>query len=102
MPPPPRHNLLEKLMKGGVTLTPYTGIWEIGEGSVEAYNVVTWEPRTIENVDAVVFGSGGRADDGLFRSLKGRHRSVRAIGDCFQARDIEVAVIDGHRVARDI
>ena len=100
MPPPPRHNLLEKLMKGNVTLTTYTGIWEISGRTVETYNVVTWEPKTVEGVDTVVFGSGGVADDALAKRLKQRHPSVRMIGDCYQARDIEVAIIDGHRVAR--
>jgi 2,4-dienoyl-CoA reductase-like NADH-dependent reductase (Old Yellow Enzyme family)/thioredoxin reductase len=100
MPVPARHNLLEKLMTSEVTLTTYTGIWEIGPNSVEAYNVVTWQPRTIPAVDSVVFASGGTADDGLYRALSLRHPAVHAIGDCYQARDIEVAVVDGHRVAR--
>jgi hypothetical protein len=65
MPVPARHNLLEKLMTSGITLTTYTGIWEIGPESVEAYNVVTWQPRTITGIDSIVFASGGKADDGL-------------------------------------
>jgi NADPH-dependent 2,4-dienoyl-CoA reductase/sulfur reductase-like enzyme len=102
MPVPARHNLLEKLMTSSVTLTTYTGIWEVGPGGVEAYNVVTWQPRTIEGVDSVVFASGGKADDALYRALRGRHPSVHPIGDCYQARDIEVAVVDGHRVSREL
>jgi 2,4-dienoyl-CoA reductase-like NADH-dependent reductase (Old Yellow Enzyme family) len=102
MPVPARHNLLEKLMTSSVTLTTYTGIWEVGPGGVEAYNVVTWQPRTIDGVDSVVFASGGKADDALYRALRGRHPSVHQIGDCYQARDIEVAVVDGHRVAREL
>jgi pyruvate/2-oxoglutarate dehydrogenase complex dihydrolipoamide dehydrogenase (E3) component len=102
MPVPARHNLLEKLMTSSVTLTTYTGIWEVGPRSVEAYNVVTWQPRTIDGIDSVVFASGGKADDALYRALRGRHPSVHQIGDCYQARDIEVAVVDGHRVAREL
>ena len=82
MPSPSRHHLLEKLMNSKVTLTTYTAIWEIGEGFVETYNVVNWEPRTIEGVDSVVFGSGGFADDALYHdlrvttSLRARHRRL--------------------------
>ena len=68
MPSPARHHLLEKLMKAGVALTTHTALWEIGEAAVEAYNVVTWEPRTIERFDSVVFGSGGK---GRYRALQG-------------------------------
>ena len=54
--PPPRCPLL--LMSKNVKLTPFTGVWEVLEDSVDVYNVVTWEPRTIEDVDTVVFASG--------------------------------------------
>jgi NADPH-dependent 2,4-dienoyl-CoA reductase/sulfur reductase-like enzyme len=102
MPGPAWHNLTEHLLKKGVTLTPFTGVWEVLEDSVDVYNVVTWEPRTIADIDTVVMAAGGQADDTLYRELKERHPEVHAIGDCFQPRDIELAVIDGHRVAREL
>lgn len=100
MPPPAWHNLTERLLSKGVTLTPFTGVWEIEKGSVDAYNVISWEPRTIEPVDTVVLASGGIAEDDLYRKLRGKVDTLHAIGDCYQARDIEVAVVDGHRVGR--
>ena len=102
MPTPAWHNLTEQLMSKNVKLTPFTGVWEVLENSVDVYNVVTWEPRTIEEIDTVVFASGGVAEDSLYHELSGRFPDVRAIGDCYQPRDIEMAVVDGHRVARDI
>ena len=102
MPSPVRHHLLEKLMNAGVALTTHTALWEINETGAEAYNVVTWEPRTIEGFDSVVFGSGGKADTSLYGELSAHRRSLHPIGDCFQPRDIEVAIVDGHRVARAI
>jgi thioredoxin reductase len=102
MPSPSRHHLVEKLMNSKVTLTTNTGIWEIGPGTIEAYNVVNWEPRTFEGVDSVVFGSGGIADDSLFHELCSKHDSVHAIGDCYEPRDIEISIVDGHRVARSL
>ena len=100
MPSPARHHLLEKLMKAGVALTTHMALWEVGETDIDAYNVVTWEPRTIEGVDSIVFGSGGKADTMLCGALAAHGGSLRLIGDCFQPRDIETAVVDGHRAGR--
>ena len=100
MPSPTRHHLLEKLMAGAAKLTTHTALWEINDTSAEAYNVVTWEPLTIEGFDTVVFGSGGQADTALFRAFSERDLPLHVIGDCYQPRDIEMAIIDGHRVGR--
>ena len=102
MPTPSRHHLLEKLMNNKVTLHTYTGVWEVEERSVETYNVVNWEPNTVDGIDSVVFGSGGKADDTLFRTLRGKHPAIHTIGDCYQPRDIEVSIIHGHRIAREL
>ena len=102
MPTPAWHGLTEQLMSKNVKLTPFTGVWEVLEDSVDVYNVVTWQPSSIENIDTVVFASGGVADDTLYDEMSQRLPNVHAIGDCYQPRDIEVAVVDGHRVAREI
>ena len=102
MPAPAWHKHMEGLLHRGVSMTPFTGVWEIEARSVEAYNVISWQPRTIEDVDTVVFAAGGVAEDGLYHALEGKVALLHAAGDCYQARDIEVAVVDGHRIARDI
>ncbi|MEE9199799.1 MAG: mycofactocin system FadH/OYE family oxidoreductase 2, partial [Dehalococcoidia bacterium] len=80
-------------------LTPLTGVFEVLEDSLYVYSTVTWEPGYIEGVDTVVFAAGGQAEDELYHQLKGKVSELHAIGDCYQPRDIEVAVVDGHRVA---
>ncbi len=100
--PPAWHPLMEQLMLKGVKLTPFTGVWEILEDSVEVYNVVTWEPRTLQDIDTVVLAAGGVADETLASSLARYLSNLHIIGDCYQARDIELAVTDGHRIAREI
>lgn len=100
MPSPTRSHLLEKLMNAGVVLRTNTAPWEITSTGVECYNTITWVPVTLDGYDSIVFGSGGTPDTGLLKSLAGQHPSIHVIGDCFQPRDIELAVIDGHRVGR--
>ncbi|HEX5016601.1 MAG TPA: FAD-dependent oxidoreductase [Actinomycetes bacterium] len=103
MPSPARHHLLEALMSSArVRLQTHTALYEIEEDSVTAFNVVTWEPEAIEGVDTVVVAAGGAADDALFRELTTVHPSVHAVGDCYQPRDIEIAIIDGHRLGREL
>ena len=85
-----------------VDLTTHTSLYEIEKDSVTTYNVVTWEPGSIDGVDTVVLAAGGKADDRLYRELSGRHADVRPIGDCYQPRDIEMAIVHGHRVGREI
>jgi 2,4-dienoyl-CoA reductase-like NADH-dependent reductase (Old Yellow Enzyme family)/NADPH-dependent 2,4-dienoyl-CoA reductase/sulfur reductase-like enzyme len=103
MPSPARHHLLEVLMNSPrVELLTHTSIHEIKEGSITTFNVVTWEPDSIEGIDTVVVAAGGIADDSLYRQLAKRHPNVQAIGDCYQPRDIEIAIVQGHQVGREI
>jgi 2,4-dienoyl-CoA reductase-like NADH-dependent reductase (Old Yellow Enzyme family)/thioredoxin reductase len=103
MPSPARHHLLEALMSSPrVQLQTHTALYEIEKESITAFNVVTWEPESIDDVDTVVVAAGGAADDALFGELSAVHPAVHAVGDCYQPRDIEVAIIDGHRLGRDL
>ena len=102
MPAPAWHNLMERLLNKNVTLTPFTGVWEIEDRSVEVYNVISWQPRTMEGIDTVVLAAGGVPDDALGVALADKVAEVHVIGDCYQPRDIEVAVVDGHRAGRAI
>lgn len=103
MPSPARHHLLESLMSSPkVEIRTHTSIHEIEETAVTSFNVVTWEPDSIDDVDTVVMAAGGVADDSLFKALVSRHPNVTAIGDCYQPRDIEISIIHGHKVGREI
>jgi 2,4-dienoyl-CoA reductase-like NADH-dependent reductase (Old Yellow Enzyme family)/thioredoxin reductase len=103
MPSPARHHLLEALMSSDrVELQTHTSLYEIEEESVTAFNVVTWEPDTIDDIDTVVVAAGGFADDSLYRELAQHHPAVKAVGDCYQPRDIEMAIVHGHQIGREI
>lgn len=103
MPSPARHHLLEALTRSPrVQIQTHTSLYEIEKDSITAFNVVTWEPASIDEIDTVVVGAGGLADDSLFRQLAATHPVVHAVGDCYEPRDIEMAITHGHRVGRSI
>ncbi|MBI4336367.1 MAG: FAD-dependent oxidoreductase [Chloroflexi bacterium] len=92
----------ERLLRKGVLCRPFTGVAEIGEDRVTTFSTITLAPGAIEGVDTVVLATGGKADDRLYRQLKGRVPELHAVGDCWQPRDAEAAVYEGHKVARAI
>jgi pyruvate/2-oxoglutarate dehydrogenase complex dihydrolipoamide dehydrogenase (E3) component len=96
------HHLLERLLTKRVRLTPFTGVSEILDHGLAVYNVVTQEPSRLDGVDTVVFAAGGQADDRLYHQLEGRVAELRLIGDGFEPRDIEMAVVDGHRAGVEV
>jgi 2,4-dienoyl-CoA reductase-like NADH-dependent reductase (Old Yellow Enzyme family) len=96
------HHLVERLLTKGVRLTPFTGVSGVLDGGLAVYHVVTREPSRLEGVDTVVFASGGQADDRLYHQLEGRVPELRLIGDGFEPRDIEMAVVDGHRAGVEV
>ena len=100
--PPVWHHMIENLMKRGVVLTPFTGVFEVLEDSLYVYNTVTWEPRYIQEVDTVVLAAGGESENGLYHRLRGKAEELRLIGDSFQPRDIEVATVEGHEVGVEL
>jgi NADPH-dependent 2,4-dienoyl-CoA reductase/sulfur reductase-like enzyme len=72
-------------------------------GAVEGKDVVLVNPlsatkKRVEGVDAIVFAGNNRADDALYRSLKGRVRALHCIGDSAAPRRASDAIFDGQRV----
>ncbi len=78
----------------------FTSVAPLGyeRGCVQA--VEAYSGRTVEfgPFDAVVVANHGRADDELYRALKGRVEVHRA-GDCVAPRRAGNAINEGHRVA---
>lgn len=94
--------LFQKLFSKGLILTPFTAVKEISDHSVTVYNVYSRQERKIENVDTVVLSTGSKANNKLYRSLKGRVKEISAVGDCVSPRKIINAVYEAHRAARSM
>ena len=72
---------------------------DLPDGLVEeARRLLGFKSKT----DTVVLCSRGAADRGLYRALRGQVPALHAIGDCWAPRQIEQAIFEGGRVARNI
>jgi mycofactocin system FadH/OYE family oxidoreductase 2 len=87
------------LGKGGV-ITPLARVKAIEENAVVTAHVMTGVERRIEGVDTVVLAAIGKADDALYRALKGRVKEIYAVGQCLAPRLLDDSIWDGARVGR--
>jgi len=57
--------------------------------------------REIE-VDSVVLCHRGRADRRMYHELQGHVADLHAIGDCWAPRQLEQAIYEGAKIAREL
>jgi mycofactocin system FadH/OYE family oxidoreductase 2 len=92
----------QRLAQKGVTFTPDFAVVEIKDTAVKGLNFYTNEWRTFSDYDSVVYAMGSRVEDGLYQVLKGRVKELYRVGDCVAPRKIDMAILEGDRVARMI
>ncbi len=92
----------QRLLKRGVIFTTDYAVMEIKGLEVNGFNVYTNEWRTIVGHDAIVLAMGNRVEDTLYKSLKGKVRELYRIGDCVAPRKIDMAILEGEKIARMI
>jgi 2,4-dienoyl-CoA reductase (NADPH2) len=86
--------------KLGVKTTPdHTVLW-LEPGKANVIHNYTGQQRAIEGLDAIVLAVPRRADDGLYKALKGRVRELHRIGDAVAPRRAHAAIIEGERAGR--
>ena len=95
-----RQAILQRLARGGVTMTNNSEVTEISGGTVSVRNVITQEARPIEGVANVVIAFGGREDRALYDLLGDRVPEVHVIGDANGVRRIHDATREGAIVGR--
>jgi NADPH-dependent 2,4-dienoyl-CoA reductase/sulfur reductase-like enzyme len=91
-----------RLLRAGATITVLTEVKEIRDNTVITRNVFTDVEGRIEGVDTVVAAMGGKADNALYCSLKGKVKELYAAGDCVQPRLIPQVSLDGLRVGTQL
>ena len=94
--------LYRRILKKAVTFAPHQELRGLEGATARLANIYSGEERAVEDLDMVVVASGRSANDSFAAQLKAAGFDVRLIGDALAPRDIEDAVADGHRVAREL
>ena len=92
--------LLMRLDAKGVALTPSSDVKAVEGNKVVVANAFTGRERVIEGIDTVVVARGSKADDGLYKRLKGKVRELYAAGQCVAPRKMLDSTLEGLRVGR--
>ena len=91
-----------RLYEAGVELTVDHFVEKIDGDLVTLFNVYQPDRREEVTADWIVMATGRRSENGLYKTLKERGRSVEAIGDAVAPRGTYEAVYEGHRQARKL
>jgi mycofactocin system FadH/OYE family oxidoreductase 2 len=92
----------QRLAQKGVTFTPDFAVTEIQGTAVKGLNYYNNEWHTFSDFDSVVYAMGSRVEDALYKALKGKVKELYRIGDCVAPRKIDMAILEGDKVARQI
>lgn len=88
------------VLSKGVVITPLTGIKEIRGKTIIVHNILTDAERQIEEIDTVVICTDERANDTLYRSLKGKVKELYLIGQALAPRRLLDSIADAYVTAR--
>jgi dimethylglycine catabolism A len=71
-------------------------------GCLVARNVWSGELHEVGPYDGFVYAYGGVSTDALSAPLKQRGVSVETVGDAFAPRSLQHAILEGHKIAREL
>ena len=92
----------QRLLEKGVTFTCDIRIEKIEEGRVRGRHVFTHEQVFFDGYETVIIDMGYKAEDNLYRQLKGQIGELYRVGDCVAPRGIGMAVFEGRRIGQDL
>lgn len=92
-------SIMPRLAKKGVDFMAFTLLKRISGKTLMVQNVYSEEERTIDSVDSVVLATGYRANDSLYRALKGQVGELYVVGDSFSPKRAIDAIHDAYNTA---
>ncbi|MFQ5872572.1 MAG: FAD-dependent oxidoreductase, partial [Dehalococcoidia bacterium] len=78
----------KRLLSEGVTLSPNTAVKEIQEERVILKNIYSDEESVLDGVTTIVYAGLRRAEDSLYKELKGKVSQLHLVGDAVAPRKI--------------
>ena len=102
--------IMSQVLSMGIELITDHNIAQIGDNSIEIYNVYHDETRQHLSYQSLVLATSRLPNDALYRELaaapekleKAGIKRLERIGDCVAASTIQHAVYEGHRFAREL
>jgi 2,4-dienoyl-CoA reductase-like NADH-dependent reductase (Old Yellow Enzyme family)/thioredoxin reductase len=94
--------VFQRLFSKGVQLHCHLQIVRIDGGRAVARNVWSNREEVLGPFEAFVYAYGGEAVCGLEKELAGKVPRVELIGDCFAPRTLQHAILEGHKLAREL
>ncbi|MEW6663842.1 MAG: mycofactocin system FadH/OYE family oxidoreductase 2 [Thermodesulfobacteriota bacterium] len=92
----------QRLARKGVTFTPDIAVLGI-EGTVaKGLNVYSNQMLDFAGFDTIVLAAGNESCHQLYFTLKGKVKELYRIGDCVAPRKTDMAILEGHRVGRQL
>lgn len=89
--------LMARLARRNVKLSIMTGLKAVENGAVIAFNPFSGQEWRIEGVDTVVISAGSRANDALWKALRGQVKEIYGAGECVAPRKLLDSTLDGLR-----
>jgi NADPH-dependent 2,4-dienoyl-CoA reductase/sulfur reductase-like enzyme len=94
--------IFRRLFSKGVTLHSNLRVIRVETDRAVARNVWSDREESLGPFDGFVYAFGGESVCGLETELSGRVPRVELIGDSFAPRTLQHAILEGHRLAREL
>ena len=94
--------VLQRIYSRGAKIHGHLRVHEFTSGEAIAENVWSNHEQVLGPYDAFVYAYGGQAISELAEQLAGRVPRIELVGDCFAPRSLQHAILEGHKVGREI
>ena len=92
----------KRLAEYGIEMFEYTSLVSIKGDKVTLRENFTEVDKVYENVDTVIINMYKKAENSLYKKLKGKVRELYSIGDCTAPRLVDSAIREGEMIGRQI
>jgi hypothetical protein len=92
----------QRLARKGVTFTPDIAVLGIEGTLAKGLNVYSNKMIDFSGYDTIVLAAGNESCDQLYFALKGKVKELYRVGDCVAPRKTDMAILEGHRVGRQL
>jgi mycofactocin system FadH/OYE family oxidoreductase 2 len=92
----------QRLARKGVTFTPDIAVLGIEGTLAKGLNVYSNQLIDFSGYDTIVLAAGNESCDQLYFALKGKVKELYRVGDCVAPRKTDMAIVEGHRLGRQL